>query len=342
MQLDYDDSRYVPGPLFDRVFLRDNEIDLASLPDQPEITEVGGRTIAGPEPNLIPYLVLILWGSDAWGSLGTIGLLFVRMDRYRRGRLADWADSLRFLRRMLPEPEEINKLVFNCPATMVFTSPRYDDPTAEITFEDMVDIGAIFTAAGQVGGMQDLAQQVDTAASLTLRADVSPEVAQLLEERQFTWEVDTKLAFRPLIEDKPRIEDETSFLWSTLEDEEGAKRLESPRITEARVQEFFGEHPATERGVTRWGVSGRTIGRVSYPDERPGFKGPDIIVSGAGSLYMLKPVSDAGRKWMDNNLQPESWQWIGGALGVEHRFVVDILDGMQEDGLIIQVDEVVR
>ncbi len=253
------------------------------------------------------------------------------MDRYRRARLADWADSLRFLWRMLPEPEEIEEIIFNCPATPVFDVPRYDDPTIEITFADIEGTGAIFTAAGKVVDVEDLEQAV-TAELEGLRVNISPEVAQLLEARHGTWAAHVR-----------RVEEnEASFNWSVYESDEDFQRLDSPPITETRVQQLFGEHPPTERGVTWRRETSGTIGRGVYPRNElpiPSPEDPDIIIRDEGSVFLVKPVSDAGRQWIDTNLQTEPWQWLGEALGVEHRFITDIIDGMLGDGLIVHFDE---
>jgi len=51
------------------------------------------------------------------------------------------------------------------------------------------------------------------------------------------------------------------------------------------------------------------------------------------SVYMLTPLTDEAREWIDDNISPESWQWLGGGLGVEHSYIADIVDGMEEEGL---------
>ena len=37
----------------------------------------------------------------------------------------------------------------------------------------------------------------------------------------------------------------------------------------------------------------------------------DILVeTGLGSLAMVTPMTAAGRKWIDDNVASESWQWL--------------------------------
>lgn len=60
----------------------------------------------------------------------------------------------------------------------------------------------------------------------------------------------------------------------------------------------------------------------------------DIHVENNGSLWLIRPLTDAGREWIDENVSDDS-QWIGGALAVEPRYVQALVEGMQLDGLEI-------
>ncbi len=60
--------------------------------------------------------------------------------------------------------------------------------------------------------------------------------------------------------------------------------------------------------------------------------GTDIQLQNHGSLRLVRPVTDAGREWIDENVDSEA-QWFGGALAVEPRYVQAIVEGMQLDGL---------
>lgn len=61
----------------------------------------------------------------------------------------------------------------------------------------------------------------------------------------------------------------------------------------------------------------------------------DIIITGGGTIYVLYPLTDFGRDWLDGNLQD------GPRLGrdghaVEHRYVWPIIEGALRDGLSVQ------
>lgn len=62
---------------------------------------------------------------------------------------------------------------------------------------------------------------------------------------------------------------------------------------------------------------------------------PDFRIERSGGISLLIPFTAAAREWVDENLELESWQWIGGRIAVEPRCVEAIVDGMEEAGLIV-------
>jgi hypothetical protein len=62
---------------------------------------------------------------------------------------------------------------------------------------------------------------------------------------------------------------------------------------------------------------------------------PDLRVSGGGSVYLLVPVSDAGREWMTEHL-PQDAIGLGDGVAVEHRYMSDILEGIADAGLVVE------
>lgn len=63
----------------------------------------------------------------------------------------------------------------------------------------------------------------------------------------------------------------------------------------------------------------------------------DHEVTDSGSIVMIRPISDAARNWIDENVESEGWQWFGPSLCVDHRAAGPLLYGMQEDGLVSNV-----
>jgi len=63
----------------------------------------------------------------------------------------------------------------------------------------------------------------------------------------------------------------------------------------------------------------------------------DVSVSSDGSVYLFYPNSPAALAWLDDNVHPEGWQWLGRAFAVEQRFVGALIEGMVADGMRVEV-----
>jgi hypothetical protein len=62
----------------------------------------------------------------------------------------------------------------------------------------------------------------------------------------------------------------------------------------------------------------------------------DITVIDEGTILLLKPETDQGREWLDENIgRDNSYQPYWPTVVVEHRFVEAILDGMEQDGVTV-------
>lgn len=60
----------------------------------------------------------------------------------------------------------------------------------------------------------------------------------------------------------------------------------------------------------------------------------DFAVDGGGTIYTLTPLSDAANEWIKNHI-PEDAQRLGNSIAVEHRYIADIVQGAQDDGLAV-------
>jgi hypothetical protein len=61
----------------------------------------------------------------------------------------------------------------------------------------------------------------------------------------------------------------------------------------------------------------------------------DVRIEHHGSLYLLRPLSDAAASWFVDNVGGEV-QYFGGALVAEPRYVGELLQGLRADGLVAQ------
>lgn len=62
----------------------------------------------------------------------------------------------------------------------------------------------------------------------------------------------------------------------------------------------------------------------------------DIKVWREGTVVAFEVRTERAREWVAEHVQLESWQWIGTAFAVEHRFAEDLIEGMSEAGLILE------
>jgi hypothetical protein len=64
-------------------------------------------------------------------------------------------------------------------------------------------------------------------------------------------------------------------------------------------------------------------------------KSPDFSIEGEGrfcSVYLLRPLTSAAFDWVEQHIPPDA-QRLGTAIAIEHRFIADIVAGIQNDGL---------
>ena len=63
----------------------------------------------------------------------------------------------------------------------------------------------------------------------------------------------------------------------------------------------------------------------------------DVLVHPSlGSIAQLEPVTDAGRDWINENVETESYQWMGGRLCIEPRHMDALIEGLSEAGLTVR------
>jgi len=67
-------------------------------------------------------------------------------------------------------------------------------------------------------------------------------------------------------------------------------------------------------------------------------KQPDFEVQNHGSIYLLRPLTEAARDWCNDNL-PDDAPTFGHAYAIEHRYIRDIVEGALADGLSVDHDQ---
>ena len=61
----------------------------------------------------------------------------------------------------------------------------------------------------------------------------------------------------------------------------------------------------------------------------------DFQIADQGSIFLIRPLNEAARQWLDENVVSEPWQWGQGALCVETRFARDLIIEIEEAGFEI-------
>ena len=69
----------------------------------------------------------------------------------------------------------------------------------------------------------------------------------------------------------------------------------------------------------------------------PSIQSADFQFEDHGSVCLVRPLNDAARQWLDDNVESEGWQWIGGALACEPRLLPNLADGIEADGFTAQL-----
>lgn len=62
---------------------------------------------------------------------------------------------------------------------------------------------------------------------------------------------------------------------------------------------------------------------------------PDFLLEGQGTIYVLFPQNPAAEEWVFQNLPSDAQRWAGGIV-IEHRYVGDIVFGIQNEGLVVR------
>jgi hypothetical protein len=63
----------------------------------------------------------------------------------------------------------------------------------------------------------------------------------------------------------------------------------------------------------------------------------DFQIADHGSIISIKPVSEAARTWVDENVLSEPWQWLGDALCVDIRCARDLINELAAEGFEISL-----
>lgn len=63
---------------------------------------------------------------------------------------------------------------------------------------------------------------------------------------------------------------------------------------------------------------------------------PDVLVANAFTTFVFTPITAKAKRWVNENVQSEPWQWHGNALVVETRFAWGLAQGMKDARLVLE------
>ena len=63
----------------------------------------------------------------------------------------------------------------------------------------------------------------------------------------------------------------------------------------------------------------------------------DVIVDDQGTVCAFEFQTDEALNWLDENVEYEGWQWLGGRLIVDHRPAYGLAEAFQQAGFTVAV-----
>ena len=64
---------------------------------------------------------------------------------------------------------------------------------------------------------------------------------------------------------------------------------------------------------------------------------PDVTVDNQESVTLFTLHTENAREWITENVELEPYQWMGqNAFAVEYRYAVELVSGMNEEGLLVE------
>jgi hypothetical protein len=61
----------------------------------------------------------------------------------------------------------------------------------------------------------------------------------------------------------------------------------------------------------------------------------DFLLEDHGSIFLLSPQTDSACTWIDKHISREGFQPYWPVVVIEHRYISDIVEGIQNDGLVV-------
>ena len=61
----------------------------------------------------------------------------------------------------------------------------------------------------------------------------------------------------------------------------------------------------------------------------------DVLIENHGSVALFTPMTSDASQWIEKHVEIQPWQRLGCSVACEPRYLDHLIEGMQEDGLIV-------
>ena len=62
----------------------------------------------------------------------------------------------------------------------------------------------------------------------------------------------------------------------------------------------------------------------------------DVLIENHGSIGLFTPMTPNAHQWVEEHVHIEPWQQIGCSFACEPRYLEQLVEGMQQDGLVVE------
>ncbi len=66
-------------------------------------------------------------------------------------------------------------------------------------------------------------------------------------------------------------------------------------------------------------------------------KAIDFVVHPHGSIWTFEPKTESAKHFVRTDLDVQGWQWLGPALGVDHRLANDLIAALEGEGFVLEM-----
>ena len=105
------------------------------------------------------------------------------------------------------------------------------------------------------------------------------------------------------------------------------------------VKSFISNPPAAPAGYANFGEYTEEAGKLAHKflSQLPPEPAPEVdaLIENHGTIFMVSAKTEKAMTWLKAHVDQDS-QWFGDSLAVEHGYVQQLVEGMQDAGLLVE------